>query len=83
MRSLVTGTNLYFNSFFICAPCNLVLLLLHLPASPQFRSADMNISLFRELDSAQEAFVRMRALGAQVTVEKWRTVHKCMGVVVY
>lgn len=61
----------------------MVLLLSQLPASPQFRPADKNISLFGELDSAQEAFMRMRALGAQVTVEKRRTVLKSMAVVVY
>lgn len=80
---LVTGANLCSNTFFIWAPFNLVLLLSQLPASPQFRPADTNMRLFRELDSAQEAFMRMRALGAQVTVEKCRTVLQCMGVVVY
>lgn len=77
---LVTGVNLCY-TFFICGPFNLVLLLSQLPATPQFRPADTNISLFRELDSAQEAFMRMRALGAQVTAEKWRTGLKFMGVV--
>lgn len=71
---LVTEANLYFNTFFICAPFNLVLLLVQLPASPQFSSAVANISSFRELDSAQETFMRMRALDAQVTAENWRTV---------
>lgn len=75
----MTGVNLCY-TFFICGPFNLVLLLSQLPATPQFRPADTNISLFRELDSAQEAFMRMRALGAQVTAEKWRTGLKFMGV---
>lgn len=76
---LVTGANLCSNTFFIWVPFNLVLLLSQLPASPQFRPADTNMRLFRELDSAQDAFMRMRALGAQVTVEKQNcaSMHGC------